>query len=57
MQDVPHHDDVDVGQRIGKEASGLELHARRETVVFDILFEDGRDFRQIESGAREMWDS
>ena len=57
MQDVAHHDDVDVGQRIGEEAAGLELHARRESVFLDIFLEDRGDFRQVESGAGEMRDS
>src|SRR5882762_8174955 len=52
---MPHHDHIGARERIRKETSGVKRDAGREVVARDVVFEDGSDFGEIESDARQMW--
>ena len=54
MEDVAHHDDVGLGDGVVEEAAGVEVDAAGETVVGDVVLEDGGDLGQVEADAGEV---
>ena len=54
MQDVPHHEHVRLGQRVGEEVARREAQALAEPEASDVSLEDRRDRGQVETAARDV---
>ena len=51
VQDVPHHEHVRLGQRVGEEVAGGEAQALAEPEAGDVGVEDRLERRQVETAA------
>ena len=49
VQDVPHHNDVSIGERIAEKTPRVKHDARRKAVDGNIILEDGSDLGQVEA--------
>ena len=54
MQDVPHHEHVRLGQRVGEEVAGGEAQALAEPEASDVGIEDRLDRGQVEPAAGDV---
>src|SRR5262245_5273822 len=54
MQDVTHHKDIRLRQRIGEEVARAELHLTSESLCGDIRLEVRTHCRKIEADTAEM---
>ena len=54
MEDVPHRDDVGLGEIVGEEVPGGELQSIGEPVAPHVVLEDGLDLREVEAAAGQV---